>query len=549
MHLLAEQDPNLDVLAEHVRVALVRRLDIHAGHRRRRHVRNHLVPGQRSERLERPTGPVAALVLDRPAAQRVAGDANPVVVVVVLHDGVAELQSRRAAAGHVLRDPRPLADVQRQHRPALDQHRAVERHRHPDLLPGLVGLVRFGLGHHGHRLHRRHHAVHLVSLVRRHREEAAIRHVAHRVRDAAPGERVRGDAHAVVVRVPRLHLVAEHQGVRAAARRVRRRPGLAAHRKGHGRPTGHVHLFAELQLDLDVLAEHVGVAFARRQNLHAGHGRPLHVRDHLVPTLDAASVVAPVNGVAACILDAPPGQRVGRDADAVPVVVVVLDDVAEHQTRRSAAVRVGRSARVRADAERQHRPARHVHDAVELHHHLDHVARRVGPVVAGIRRDGHGRHHRNQAVHLAPAVRSHGVEATFGRVARRVRDAAAGQRPGPDAQPVVVDIPRLDPVAEQERGGAAAGSERRRPGPGTHRQRHGGLAGNMHFLAESEADLDVLPEQVRVALYRRPDHDVDHGGWFDVGTRRNAVAVVGTQAGKIPHGRIARKIRDRGTGE
>ena len=555
-HLLGEHDADHDGVVE-LEPGVGRTRSVQ-GHRDAVHCGGedvaHRMFRQRPECRERGIHGVAAQVLDGVGCDECVGrDADAVVVAVFGLHGVAEQQGVGAAAGEVGGGVIAGADGQRQRRLAADADDLGEHDLHVDRLAFTVVPVVAWIGHHRHRRHRRNHTVDLVVRLLGNGNDVADRGVARTVGDVAAGQRTGADAHAVVVEVAGLHGVAEGQRFGAAAGGVRRRPGSGTHRQDYRRLSCDVDYLVEHDTDLDGLAEPVGVALfplLDRERCHPGRDA---VGVHAVPVLRVDRWEPAVDGIAARVLDGRAvvgNERVGRDAESVLVAVVVVHHVAERQRVGVAARRECRRPRVRADAQHELRGAGDVDDIAELDRHLDDVVARVFFVGPRVGRDAHGRHDRQHPVHRVPTVGGDGRKAAHCGVAGRVGDAAAGQRSRADAHAVVVEVAGLHGVAEGQRMGAAARCERRRPGRCAHRQRHGRLAGHMHDPVETDADLDVFAEQVRVALLsRRRDDRNDRRRRPGAGAGADEMVIVGGKAGEVAHGGVAGEVRDRAAGE
>ena len=273
-------------------------------------------------------------------------NADAVVVFVLRLHGVAEPEPRRPAAGDVQRPSAVGADGQVEPRETSRATGEVdglgEGDLDDDVLSPSVGVAAGRCGDDLHALHGRHDAVHVVS---DHcpRREPADGGIAAQILDGSPAQRVGGDAQAIAVLVAGLHDVAEDEppGERTLQGRASgERPWPSARRivaKGEIelRPAAHADVVVEVHLDVDVVADAVGV-------VQAGIGPDDdRLNDlwtdgvHAMARLGAQHRCRDVHaGIGRRILEVAAVEGIGRDADAVVVGVAVLHDVLEREAAR-----------------------------------------------------------------------------------------------------------------------------------------------------------------------------------------------------------------------
>ena len=516
----------LDVHGDHIAlpVGVRRRRDSHVGDAGHRQPGVHGLPGVRRQALERADGLVAGRVEDRSVGERNRSgpDADAVAVEVArLHD-VAECQRRGAAARCEAGQPRRRADGQFQGRLPADENGLVEFHLNFDRVARPVGHV----GHRcdRHARHRRRDRVEVrvdpVSGLRRQARQPPFRRpglVARDVLDDAADQGVRPDADAVVVPVLRLDPVRERERVGTAAVRVERAPGVLAHGQHEFEfavDLHHVHDLVEPDLDLDGLAEAVGRAVGRGDDLET-HGGRAHGVD-AVPGLRREGGEVPRHVRAFGILDAAPRQRPGsgRDADAVVVEVPGLHGVPEPQHRRAAAAVECRHGFGAADRYRQLgqtrllRRAPHEHRLRERDTDVDVLAHAVR--VAARRRRPNGEPGLfPAAVDPVAALRRHALQQGVHRIAGVVVDRTvirlrpAAQRVGAHADAVVVAVLFDHHVAEAQRPRSAAGDEQRVSrmlADGDAQHQIPVELGDMHVFRERHREHDGLAKPVGVAV-------------------------------------------------
>jgi hypothetical protein len=168
-----------------------------------------------------------------------------------------------------------------------------------------------------------------------HRVVVQVDTVAIGVLDGAPveGQRVGGDADAVVVAIRHLHVVSEPH--RLPARRVEiGSASFVAHSEHEPRITAHDHWLAEIHADSNLVTRAERVSAERGIDPDSGHGgRRVDAPVHLVLGVIRCRVVAEVGISAVGVLDGASveAQRVYGNADAVVVAVRGLNDVFERE--------------------------------------------------------------------------------------------------------------------------------------------------------------------------------------------------------------------------
>ena len=203
-------------------------------------------------------------------------------------------------------------------------------------------------------------------------------------------------------------------------------------------------------------------------------------------------------------------QRVGGDADSVVVPVALLHRVAEVGMTVERAV-VDCVPRLGPDGQCNVGAAGHRHRFVELHPDLDRFPEFVGVIPRSGRHqvDALHRRRRNQAaVHLPVVfggyrrVRQVGVGGAVGAL-----DGATGegQRVGGDADAVVVAVPLLHGVVEEQAGRTSPSRSGGVPRLRADGQRQPGSAGCRDRSVEMDDQFDRLPAFVGVAPRRRGD--------------------------------------------
>ena len=474
---------------------------------------------------------VAGDVFDDAAHQGVRADADAVQVDVAGLHLVAEMQRGRAAAAGVPRRARCCADGEGEHWLAGDVDDLVERDVHFDHLAAFVRVIR-RLRHDGRRAGGgRAQGVHELGSPRHKRIEGARRGVAAEVLDDAADQRVGGDGDAVVVEVSGLHAIAEHQQVRAAAVRVGGAPVVGADAEHQRRLTAHLHPLVEADHQLDDGVQPVGAASGRcGANLHEIHRRRglIDVGVHLAPAVLRQAREGERRGVAGGVLESAAGERARADADAVPVGVVGLHQIAEGQPGRAIAGEVDRRARLGADGEADGgRAGDDEYGLAERHLHVDVVVQAVG-VLARWRQVGeaHAGDHRRQivaaAVDAVAGVAGERRQAAVGpSVAHGVLDGAAGERVRGDAHAVFIAIAGLHNVLKlQDAVLRRHSGEPGFPGGPADAQAQRRLAADENALGEGHLDDDRFANSV--AARPRTRGDARRPG----GSRRHAVHLV-----------------------
>ena len=470
------------------------------------------------------TGRVAVRVHDVAANQRIDADAQTVGILVPAADLVAEGQ-HLPTLPEELRAPKGRHDVI----PAAERQDEVRRPFYDDILgkgdgefdqiAPAVGLVGTGVGHDGYGGGCRGTGVHLVRGLGAERQ-ARLRGrcgIAGEIRRAADQGRCR-DGHAVGIVVVLLDAVAEPQLPRL----------LSGHQVGEARhlplphgdlepqlAVGH-HGFGERHLDLDLVAERVGVA-----GLRAGHD--LRLLHHRRDAVDAVRGLVrqrpefPDGRVAAHVLDGAADEGFGdpSDGDSRAVEVVHHNGIGEARPRFAVAGfnEIGlHLARTDLEPKLQFFRVGDVDVLIEPHGDLDHVADGVG--AAARRRRGHcdaGHPGRigiltavDPMVRLLADGRYGGIECVAGAIGDR-----PGQGVGREADAVGVAVAHLDAVAVAYPAGVLAGNEFGRAldgiGVGSDEQRERRPDEAPHRLAEGHFQFDPVAGLVRPVAAGRGD--------------------------------------------